>query len=74
MADDKKLENKETELTDEELDQASGGMIKKGNMNPACSRCNSAAIIVVKDGVMKALARCPKCGYEWETTIGYWRN
>ncbi|MEM1483443.1 hypothetical protein V6615_01050 [Oscillospiraceae bacterium PP1C4] len=74
MENDKNLEKQADALKEEDLESVSGGMIRKGNMNPACPRCNSATIIVAKDGVMQALARCPKCGYEWETTIAYWRN
>lgn len=69
MEKDKNLEKQAEVLGEEELESVAGGIIKKGNMNPICSKCGSVMGIVVKGGVIQPFARCPKCGYEKETTI-----
>ena len=72
MENNKKFEKQADALKEEELDGVAGGMLKQAIMNPCCPRCNSAMLIDAKDGVPQPLARCPKCGYEWETAITYW--
>ena len=61
MENDKNLEKQADALKEEELDRVAGGMRTSGNWNPYCPKCNSEMKVYANN-----LARCTKCGYEYE--------
>lgn len=57
MADDKKLEYKKAELTDEELEQASGGFKRYTLLDADPNSCTSGTV----NGESSGIFTCPHC-------------